>query len=63
MAAILFAKFVSPRIDQWRMARVKAYEERTGKTPRGVNDFILGLIVCLALAALAEYIGLAAIIG
>lgn len=63
MALIMFAKFCSPRIYEWRVRSVKAYEERTGKKARGINDFILGLIVCIALAAFAEYIGLAAIIG
>ena len=63
LAIIAFAKYCVPRIHAWRQKQVEEYTEKTGKVPRGINDFILGIIVCLALAAFAEYIGLAAIIG
>lgn len=63
LAIIAIAKWVVPRIYDWNQKRKAAYTERTGRIPQGFNDFILGIIVCLAFAALAEYIGLAAIIG
>ena len=63
MAVIAFAKYCSPKVYRFKMRYYESYTKRTGKVPRGYNDFIIGIIVCFALAAFAEYIGLAAIIG
>ena len=62
MAAILFAKYVVPKIydyfDQRKRKIIAA-----GKVPNSLNKLILAIIVCLAMSVMAEYIGLAAIIG
>ena len=63
LAIIAFAKYCVPRIYALRQKRIAAITERTGKVPHNMDDFILGIIVCFTLAAFAEYIGLAAIIG
>ncbi len=63
LAVIAVAKWGVPRYHQWNEKRIASYIEKHGKSPKGFNDFVVGIIVCLALAALAEYIGLAAIIG
>lgn len=62
LAVIGICKWVIPRIYDYFDARRKA-KEAQGKVPMSVNKLVLALIVCLAMAALAEYIGLAAIIG
>ena len=59
---ILACKFVVPRIyDYFDNRRRKAIE--AGKVPASANKLALALIVCLFMAAFAEFIGLAAIIG
>ncbi len=63
LAIIALAKWGVPRFHQWNEKRIAAYIEKHGKSPKGFNDFVIGIIVCLFLAGLAEYIGLAAIIG
>ena len=62
LAAIAAAKWVVPKIYELfdkRNRRTIA----SGKVPYLTNKLILAIIVCLAMAYLAEYIGLAAIIG
>ena len=63
MLIILFAKYGVPRIYAWRQKRLEAYTRRAKRVPRELNMLVLGIIACLALAAFAEFIGLAAIIG
>lgn len=62
LAVIAFCKWCVPRIYDYFERRKKA-KEAEGKVPWSVNKLALSLIVCLLMAALAEYIGLAAIIG
>ncbi len=62
LLAIAAAKYVVPKIYDFfddRNARTRA----AGKVPYTYNKLILAIIVCLGMAFLAEYIGLAAIIG
>jgi Kef-type K+ transport system membrane component KefB len=62
LAAIAVAKYVVPKIYDFfdeRNAKVRA----AGKVPITYNKLVFAIIVCLSMAALAEYIGLAAIIG
>lgn len=62
VAAIGIAKYIVPKIYDFfdeRNARVRA----GGKVPITYNKLVFAIIICLAMAALAEYIGLAAIIG
>jgi len=62
LAAIAFAKWCVPRIYNYldgRNRRIIA----SGKVPYSFNKLIFAIIVCLGMAYLAEYIGLAAIIG
>ena len=62
LAAIAVAKWVVPKIYELfdkRNRRIIA----SGKVPYLTNKLILAIIVCLGMAYLAEYIGLAAIIG
>ncbi len=63
LAVIAFAKYCSPKFYELKMRYYDSYTKKTGKVPRGYNDFIIGVVTCLGLAAFAEYIGLAAIIG
>ncbi|MDO5861806.1 MAG: cation:proton antiporter [Thermoplasmata archaeon] len=62
LAVIAFCKWCVPRIYDYFEARRKA-KEAEGKVPISINKLALAIIVCLGMAALAEYIGLAAIIG
>lgn len=59
---IAACKWVVPRIYDYFEARKKAKEAK-GEVPASVNKLVLALIVCLAMSAFAEHIGLAAIIG
>jgi Kef-type K+ transport system membrane component KefB len=62
LTAIAIAKWVVPKIHDF-------FDERNrkivaaGKVPYSFNKLVLSIIVCLSMAYLAEYIGLAAIIG
>lgn len=62
LVIIAACKWVVPRIYDYFDARRKAAEAR-GEVPRTMNKLVLAIIVCLAMSAFAEYIGLAAIIG
>ena len=62
LAIIAVCKWVVPRIYDYFDAR-KRKVEAEGKVYRSMNKFVLALIVCLFMAAFAEAIGLAAIIG
>lgn len=62
LAVIAICKWVIPRIYDYFEDRKKA-KEAAGKVPFSTNKLVLAIIVCLAMAALAEFIGLAAIIG
>lgn len=59
---IAICKWVVPRIYDYFEARKNA-KEAAGKIPTSTNKLVLAIIVCLGMAALAEAIGLAAIIG
>ncbi len=59
---IAACKWVVPRIYDYFDAKKKAKEAK-GEVPASINKLVLALIVCLCMAAFAEYIGLAAIIG
>ncbi len=61
LVVIALCIWVIPRIYDFFQAR-KARKEPKYCTP-GINKLALAIIVCLAMAALAEYIGLAGIIG
>ncbi|MBR2254853.1 MAG: cation:proton antiporter [Candidatus Methanomethylophilaceae archaeon] len=61
-AVILACKYVVPRIYDYFEDR-KSKAKSSGKVPGSTNKLILAVIVCLAMAAFAEFIGLAAIIG
>ncbi len=62
LAVIAICKWVIPRIYDYFEDRKKA-KEAAGKVPFSTNKLVLAIIICLAMAALAEFIGLAAIIG
>ena len=62
LAIIAICKWVVPRIYDYFDARKKA-KEAQGKVPIPTNKLVIAIIVCLGMSALAEYIGLAAIIG
>lgn len=62
LVVIAICKWVIPRIYDYFEDRKKA-KEAAGKVPFSTNKLVLAIIVCLAMAALAEFIGLAAIIG
>ena len=59
---ILACKYVVPKIYDYFDERRKRLIAQ-GKVPPSSNKLVLAIIVCLAMAAFAEYIGLAAIIG
>ena len=62
LTAIGIAKYLVPRIYDYfdeRKRKIKA----AGKVPYTYNKLIFAIIVCLGMSFLAEYIGLAAIIG
>lgn len=62
LVVLAVCKWVVPRIyDYFDDRRRKA--EAAGRVPISVNKLVLAIIVCLVMAAFAEYIGLAAIIG
>ena len=59
---ILACKFVVPKVyDYFDDRRQKSIA--AGKVPYSVNKLVFSIIVCLLMAAFAEFIGLAAIIG
>jgi len=62
LIAIGVAKYVVPKIYDFFDQRNKSIVAK-GKVPYSTNKLILAIIVCLSMAALAEFIGLAAIIG
>ena len=62
LAIIAVCKWVVPRIYDYFQARKRAAEAK-GRVPYKGNMLVLAIIVCLAMSAFAEYIGLAAIIG
>lgn len=62
LAVIAICKWVVPRLYDAVMARRKLRESQ-GKRPLAVNMLVIAIIVCLGMSALAEAIGLAAIIG
>ena len=62
LIAIAVAKYAVPRIYDYFDKRNQATIAK-GKVPQSFNKLILAIIVCLSMAALAEFIGLAAIIG
>lgn len=62
LVVIAICKWIIPRIYDYFEDRKKA-KEAAGKVPFSTNKLVLAIIVCLAMAALAEFIGLAAIIG
>ncbi|MBR4226286.1 MAG: cation:proton antiporter [Candidatus Methanomethylophilaceae archaeon] len=62
VAIILVCKYVIPRLYDYFQARHDA-AVNAGKVPRSANKLVLAIIVCLAMSAFAEYIGLAGIIG
>lgn len=62
LAIIAVCKWVVPRIYDYFDNRRKVKESQ-GKVPASANMLVLAIIVCLAMSAFAEWIGLAAIIG
>ena len=62
LIAIAAAKYVVPKIYDYFDAR-KRKVIAAGKIPYTYNKLIFAIIVCLGMACLAEFIGLAAIIG
>jgi len=62
LSVILFCKYVVPRIHDYFEARNKK-QVSEGKVPFSFNKLVMAIIVCLGMAAFAEYLGLAAIIG
>ncbi|AGI48212.1 Kef-type K+ transport systems, membrane components [Thermoplasmatales archaeon BRNA1] len=63
LITIWAAKVLVPKFDDWNERRKLAYMEKNKRSPQGYNDLVVALIVCLAFATFAEFIGLAAIIG
>lgn len=62
LAIIAVCKWVVPKVYDYFDNRRKVKESQ-GKVPASANMLILAIIVCLAMSAFAEWIGLAAIIG
>lgn len=62
LVIIAVCKWVVPRIYDYFDNRRKVKESQ-GKVPASANMLVLAIIVCLAMSAFAEWIGLAAIIG
>jgi Kef-type K+ transport system membrane component KefB len=62
ITAIAIAKYLVPRIYNFFDERNRKVRE-AGKVPYAYNKLIFAIIVCLGMSFLAEYIGLAAIIG
>ncbi|MBE6513893.1 MAG: cation:proton antiporter [Thermoplasmata archaeon] len=62
LGVILICKYVMPKVyDYFDKCKRKIVSE--GKVPWSFNKLIMAVIVCLSMAAFAEFIGLAAIIG
>ena len=62
VAVILICKYLIPRIYDYRRSKHDR-KVNQGKVPYSFNKLVLAIIVCLAMSAFAEFIGLAAIIG
>ena len=62
VAVIMACKYVVPRIYDYFDARRRRIIAE-GKVPPSVNKLVMAIILCLVMAAFAEFIGLAAIIG
>lgn len=62
LAIIAVCKWVVPKVYDYFDNRRKVKESQ-GKVPASANMLVLAIIVCLAMSAFAEWIGLAAIIG
>jgi Kef-type K+ transport system membrane component KefB len=62
VAIILACKYVVPRIYDYFDARRRRIIAE-GKVPPTANKLVLAIVLCLIMAAFAEFIGLAAIIG
>ena len=62
LAIIAVCKWVVPNVYDYFDNRRKVKESQ-GKVPASANMLVLAIIVCLAMSAFAEWIGLAAIIG
>ena len=62
LAIIAVCKWVVPTVYDYFDNRRKVKESQ-GKVPASANMLVLAIIVCLAMSAFAEWIGLAAIIG
>lgn len=62
VVVILACKYVVPKIYDYFENRKKRFIDE-GKVPPSANKLVLAIIVCLLMAAFAEFIGLAAIIG
>lgn len=62
VAIILACKYVVPRIYDYFDARRRRIIAE-GKVPGSVNKLVMAIILCISMAAFAEFIGLAAIIG
>ncbi|MBE6521264.1 MAG: cation:proton antiporter [Candidatus Methanomethylophilaceae archaeon] len=62
VAIILVCKYITPKLyDYFQKRHDNAVN--AGKVPRSANKLVLSIIVCLSMAAFAEFIGLAGIIG
>jgi len=62
LIAIAVAKYVVPKIYDYFDAKNRK-DIANGKVPYSYNKLIMAIILCLGMATLAEYIGLAGIIG
>lgn len=62
LAVIAVCKWVVPKVYD-RVMEYRKAKEAQGKRPIAVNMLVIAIITCLAMSALAEAIGLAAIIG
>ena len=62
LGIIMVCKYLVPRIYNFFQKRHDA-AVNAGKVPHSANKLVLAIIVCLTMAAFAEFIGLAAIIG
>lgn len=62
VAIILVSKYVVPRIYDYFDERRKRIIAQ-GKVPASANKLVMAIILCVGMAAFAEFIGLAAIIG
>lgn len=62
LAIIAVCKWVVPKVYDY-FDNHRKVKESQGKVPASANMLVLAIIVCLAMSAFAEWIGLAAIIG